>query len=212
VVESLKRGEPVKAESFDSVTIYFSDIVGFTSLSAVSTPLQVVGLLNELYTLFDSILENYDAYKVETIGDAYMVASGLPIRNGDHHAAEIASLALHLLSEIRNFHIRHRPGETLKLRIGIHSGPCVAGVVGLKMPRYCLFGDTVNTASRMESSGQALRIHISAATKELLDRLGGYIIEERGMTPIRVSNSFSTAIIVNQLELIFDHFDRAKVK
>jgi guanylate cyclase len=69
-----------------------------------------------LYTLFDSILENYDAYKVETIGDAYMVASGLPIRNGDHHAAEIASLALHLLSEIRNFHIRHRPGETLKLR------------------------------------------------------------------------------------------------
>ncbi|EFX89873.1 hypothetical protein DAPPUDRAFT_39825, partial [Daphnia pulex] len=192
VVESLKRGEPVKAESFDSVTIYFSDIVGFTSLSAVSTPLQVVGLLNELYTLFDSILENYDAYKVETIGDAYMVASGLPIRNGDHHAAEIASLALHLLSEIRNFHIRHRPGETLKLRIGIHSGPCVAGVVGLKMPRYCLFGDTVNTASRMESSGQALRIHISAATKELLDRLGGYIIEERGMTPIRGKGEMMT--------------------
>ncbi|XP_046651148.1 guanylate cyclase 32E-like isoform X2 [Daphnia pulicaria] len=198
VVESLKRGEPVKAESFDSVTIYFSDIVGFTSLSAVSTPLQVVGLLNELYTLFDSILENYDAYKVETIGDAYMVASGLPIRNGDHHAAEIASLALHLLSEIRNFHIRHRPGETLKLRIGIHSGPCVAGVVGLKMPRYCLFGDTVNTASRMESSGQALRIHISAATKELLDRLGGYIIEERGMTPIRGKGEMMTYWLVGE--------------
>ncbi|XP_045026510.1 guanylate cyclase 32E-like [Daphnia magna] len=98
--------------------------------SAVSTPLQVVGLLNELCNLFDSILENYDAYKVETIGDAYMVTSGLPIRNDDHHAAESASLALHL-SEIRNFHIRHQPGKTLKLRIGIHSdsGPCVAGVV-----------------------------------------------------------------------------------
>ncbi|EFX69540.1 hypothetical protein DAPPUDRAFT_62171 [Daphnia pulex] len=198
VVESLKRGEPVKAESFDSVTIYFSDIVGFTSLSAASTPLQVVGLLNELYTLFDSILENYDAYKVETVGDAYMVASGLPIRNRDHHAAEIASLALHLLSEIRNFHIRHRPGETLKLRIGIHSGPCVAGVVGLKMPRYCLFGDTVNTASRMESTGQALRIHISRATKELLDRLGGFITEERGMTSIRGKGEMMTYWLVGE--------------
>ncbi|KAK4009326.1 hypothetical protein OUZ56_018443 [Daphnia magna] len=93
-----------------------------------NTPLQVVGLLNELCTLFDSILENYDAYKVETISDAYMVTSGLPIRNDDHHAAESASLALHL-SEISNFHIRHQPGKTLKLRIGIHSGPCVAGVV-----------------------------------------------------------------------------------
>ncbi|KAK4037518.1 hypothetical protein OUZ56_029551 [Daphnia magna] len=96
--------------------------------SAVSTPLQVVGLINELCTLFDSILENYDGYKVETIGDAYMVTSGLPIRIGDHHAAESASLALHL-SEISNFQIRHQPGKTLKLRIGIHSSPCVAGVV-----------------------------------------------------------------------------------
>ena len=113
----------------------------------------MVDLLNDLYTTFDSIIGNYDVYKVETIGDAYMVVSGLPKKNGIKHAGEIASMSLHLLSAIKRFKIRHRPNDTLKLRIGIHSGTCVAGVVGLKMPRYCLFGDTVNTASRMESNG-----------------------------------------------------------
>ncbi|XP_064478005.1 guanylate cyclase 32E-like isoform X2 [Ornithodoros turicata] len=192
VAEQLKRGEQVEAESFDCVTIYFSDIVGFTALSAVSSPLQVVDLLNDLYTCFDSIIGNYDVYKVETIGDAYMVVSGLPLRNGDRHAGHIASLALHLLSAIRNFEIRHRTGERLKLRIGIHSGPCVAGVVGLKMPRYCLFGDTVNTASRMESTGEALKIHVSEACKNILDKLGGYIVQERGLTPVKGKGEMRT--------------------
>nr|CAD7400716.1 unnamed protein product [Timema poppensis] len=192
VAESLKRGEPVEAESFDSVSIYFSDIVGFTELSAVSTPMQVVELLNDLYTCCDSIISHYDVYKVETIGDAYMVVSGLPVRNGDRHAEEVASMALHLLATINTIHIRHHPTEKLMLRIGVHSGQCVAGVVGLKMPRYCLFGDTVNTASRMESSGEALKIHMSETTKQLLDRLGGYLYDERGLTFIKGKGEMRT--------------------
>ncbi len=126
----------MNAESFDCVTIYFSDIVGFTLLCSESTPLQVVDFLNDLYTLFDSTIENFDVYKVETIGDAYMVVSGLPVRNADRHAGEIASMSVTLLEEVRRFRVRHRPQDTLMLRAGIHSGPVCAGVVGRKMPRY----------------------------------------------------------------------------
>uniref|UniRef100_V5G9K2 guanylate cyclase n=4 Tax=Anoplophora glabripennis TaxID=217634 RepID=V5G9K2_ANOGL len=180
VAQQLISGESVIAETFDSVTIYFSDIVGFTALSAQSTPLQVVDLLNDLYTCFDSIIENFDVYKVETIGDAYMVVSGLPERNGNKHAGEIARMSLALLKAVGKFQIRHRPEDPLQLRIGIHTGPCVAGVVGLKMPRYCLFGDTVNTASRMESNGLPLKIHVSPITKGVLDTFGTFDLECRG--------------------------------
>lgn len=180
VAEQLKRGETVQAEAFDSVTIYFSDIVGFTAMSAESTPLQVVTLLNDLYTCFDAIIDNFDVYKVETIGDAYMVVSGLPVRNGKLHAREIAGMSLALLERVKTFKIRHRPNDQLRLRVGIHTGPVCAGVVGLKMPRYCLFGDTVNTASRMESNGEALKIHLSSATKEVLDEFGYFDLQLRG--------------------------------
>ncbi|XP_076309160.1 guanylate cyclase 32E-like isoform X2 [Tachypleus tridentatus] len=200
VAEQLKRGNKVEAESFDCVTVYFSDIVGFTVMSAESSPLQVVDFLNDLYTCFDSIIENYDVYKVETIGDAYMVVSGLPIRNGDQHAGEIASMALQLLNAIRNFTIRHRPNDTLMLRIGIHSGPVCAGVVGLKMPRYCLFGDTVNTASRMESTGLALKIHCSSETKKILEKIGGYHLEERGIINIKGKGEMITYWLMGEEE------------
>ncbi|XP_042913598.1 atrial natriuretic peptide receptor 1 [Parasteatoda tepidariorum] len=180
VASQLIHGQSVTAEAFDCVTIYFSDIVGFTSLSAQSNPMQVVDLLNDLYTCFDSIIENFDVYKVETIGDAYMVVSGLPVRNGNLHAREIARMSLRLLEAVLCFTIKHRPKEQLKLRIGLHTGSCVAGVVGLKMPRYCLFGDTVNTASRMESNGLPLKIHVSSSTKEILDAFNTFKLELRG--------------------------------
>ncbi|KAH8860994.1 Retinal guanylyl cyclase 2 [Schistosoma japonicum] len=161
------------------------DIVGFTTISALSTPFQVVDLLNDLYTMFDATIDFYDVYKVETIGDAYMVVSGLPVRNGQLHAGEIATMALDLLSQCGTFVIRHMPDVPLRLRIGLHSGSCVAGVVGLTMPRYCLFGDTVNTASRMESTGSAFRIHVSPTTKAILDVLGGYHLQLRGKVELK---------------------------
>ncbi|XP_068173188.1 retinal guanylyl cyclase 2 isoform X2 [Antennarius striatus] len=186
VAEALKTGATVEPEYFDQVTIYFSDIVGFTTISSLSDPIEVVDLLNDLYSLFDAVLSNHDVYKVETIGDAYMVASGLPKRNGNKHAAEIANMSLNILSSVGTFRMRHMPDVPVRIRIGIHSGPCVAGVVGLTMPRYCLFGDTVNTASRMESTGLPYRIHVNLTTVKILHSLNeGYKIEVRGKTELK---------------------------
>lgn len=186
VAEALKTGATVEPEYFDQVTIYFSDIVGFTTISSLSDPIEVVDLLNDLYTLFDAVLCNHDVYKVETIGDAYMVASGLPKRNGNKHAAEIANMSLNILSSVGTFQMRHMPNVPIRIRIGIHSGSCVAGVVGLTMPRYCLFGDTVNTASRMESTGLPYRIHVNMTTVKILRSLNeGYKIDIRGKTELK---------------------------
>ena len=147
----------VPAENFEAVTIFFSDIVGFTYISATSSAMEVVTLLNTLYKLFDSRILKYDVYKVETIGDSYMVikpmisfniltylnyclqlqvASGLPKRNGDKHAQEIAFMSLDLLAGISTFSIPHRLTEKIKMRVGVNTGPCVAGVVGNTMPRF----------------------------------------------------------------------------
>lgn len=160
---------------------------------------QVVTLLNDLYTCFDAIIDNFDVYKVETIGDAYMVVSGLPVRNGKLHAREISRMSLALLDAVRTFKIRHRPSTQLRLRIGIHTGPVCAGVVGLKMPRYCLFGDTVNTASRMESNGEALKIHISSATKEVLDELNCFQLELRGDIEMKGKGKMRTFWLLGEI-------------
>lgn len=215
MAERLLAGARVEPEEFEEVSIYFSDIVGFTALAARSTPVQVVALLNDLYSAFDAAIERYRVYKVETIGDAYMVVGGLPVRAPDH-AQSVATMALHLLHLAGRFRVRHRPAHPLRLRIGLHSGPCCAGVVGLTMPRYCLFGDTVNTAARMESTGgrslpllrsappRALadrvvraagapwRIQVSAATAALLTAAGGYHLRSRGLTHVKGKGAMHT--------------------
>ncbi|XP_026578457.1 retinal guanylyl cyclase 1 [Pseudonaja textilis] len=199
VAEALKTGAPVEPEYFEEVTLYFSDIVGFTTISAMSDPIEVVDLLNDLYTLFDAIIGSHDVYKVETIGDAYMVASGLPKRNGKRHAGEIANMSLDILSAVGTFKMRHMPEVPVRIRIGLHSGPCVAGVVGLTMPRYCLFGDTVNTASRMESTGLPYRIHVNLRTVEILHALKeGYKLDLRGKTELKGKGTEDTYWLIGR--------------
>ncbi|CAI2347078.1 unnamed protein product [Caenorhabditis sp. 36 PRJEB53466] len=185
VAERLKQGQTVEPEGFDQVTVFFSDVVKFTQLAAKCSPFQarfslkstretgvfflkVVNLLNDLYSNFDAIIEEHGVYKVESIGDGYLCVSGLPVRNGNAHIKQIIELSLDFMAYCKSFKIPHLPREQVELRIGVNSGPCVAGVVGLSMPRYCLFGDTVNTASRMESNGKASHIHLSAAAYTLL--------------------------------------------
>ncbi|XP_050514890.1 atrial natriuretic peptide receptor 1 [Diabrotica virgifera virgifera] len=185
VAMQLMMGQFVEPEQFECVTIYFSDIVGFTAFCAISTPMEVVDLLNELYSTFDRIIKSYDVYKVETIGDAYMVVSGLPQRNGNNHAKEIGLMALAILTQVKIFTFKHNPDFQLQVRIGIHSGPVCAGVVGHIMPHYCLFGDTVNTANRMESTGMPLKIHVSKATQEILETFGTFVLERRGEVELK---------------------------
>ena len=168
IVKSLKQGKKVEPETFDSVTILFSDIVSFTSISAAGTPIDVVKMLNLMYTVFDEISSKLDVYKVATIGDAYFVASGVPTRNGGRHVVEICKMAVELLEACKTLEIPHLPGQMLRLRIGIHTGPCLAGVVGVKMPRYLLFGDTIDIASMMESRGQPMKIHVSKQVAAIL--------------------------------------------
>ncbi|KHJ90875.1 adenylate/guanylate cyclase catalytic domain protein [Oesophagostomum dentatum] len=192
VAERLKLGQSVEPEGFDSVTVLFSDVVKFTILASKCSPFQVVTLLNDLYGNFDAIIEEHDVYKVESIGDGYLCVSGLPQRNSHQHIKEIVEMSICFMEYVNNFRIPSLPREKVQLRIGINSGSCVAGVVGLSMPRYCLFGDTVNTASRMESNGKAGRIHLSKSSQVLLERYygGSYDIESRGEVIIKVTTSY----------------------
>ncbi|KHJ87122.1 adenylate/guanylate cyclase catalytic domain protein [Oesophagostomum dentatum] len=159
----------------------------------LTTP-QVVNLLNDLYTVFDAIIDEHDVYKVETIGDGYLCVSGLPHRNGNDHAKEIAEMSFELLRAIKTFRVPHLPTEKINIRVGLHTGAVVTGVVGMTMPRYCLFGDAVNTASRMESNGKPGRVHISTETMKFLTVvIGGYKTEPRGEVIVK-NNKFFIAL------------------
>ncbi|KAK6191013.1 hypothetical protein SNE40_002763 [Patella caerulea] len=172
---------------FDNVTILFSDVVGFTTICSKITPMEVVSMLNAMYTNFDKLSEKHKVYKVETIGDAYMGVSGAPIKT-KFHALYVCDMALDMVESMKDL-TDPSTGQNMKIRVGIHSGTAVAGVVGIKMPRYCLFGDTVNTASRMETNGEAMKIHISEITKNSLTNYP-YTYTERGSIELKVSYHF----------------------
>ncbi|XP_055061332.2 guanylate cyclase soluble subunit alpha-1 [Misgurnus anguillicaudatus] len=165
VAQRLWQGLPVQAKKFDHVTVLFSDIVGFTAICSRCTPMQVVNMLSELYTRFDHYCGELDVYKVETIGDAYCVAGGLH-KESPTHAVQIALMSLKMM-ELSD-EVTTPMGEVIKMRIGIHSGSVLAGVVGVKMPRYCLFGNNVTLANKFESCSLPRMINISPTTYRLL--------------------------------------------
>jgi guanylate cyclase len=180
VAERLKRSEGVIADGFEAVTVLFADIVGFTPLSASLAPDEVVTLLNGLFTAFDRLVDGYGLEKIKTIGDAYMVAAGVPAPRADH-AAAVADLALAMRVELAI--VRREIDSPLDIRIGLDSGPAVAGVIGKRKFIYDLWGDTVNTASRMESHGLAGEIHVSQRTWDLLKDT--HRLRDRGIIEVK---------------------------
>jgi adenylate cyclase len=165
VGKRLKEKEQLIADGFQEASILFADLQNFTEFASTSRPEELVLILNELFSSFDDLLEPHGVEKIKTIGDAYMVASGLP-QESDQHAAQITGYALDMLTAVQDFNKKR--GRDFSVRIGINSGPVVAGVVGKKKYAYDLWGDTVNVAARMEASGAAGAIHITESTRRLI--------------------------------------------
>ncbi|XP_047508407.1 head-specific guanylate cyclase [Pieris napi] len=176
IAKRLWLGEAIEAKSHDDVTMLFSDIVGFTSICATATPMMVIDMLEDLYSVFDIFCEVLDVYKVETIGDAYCVASGLH-RKIDTHAPQIAWMALRMVETCAQ-HFTHE-GNPIKMRIGLHTGTVLAGVVGKTMLKYCLFGHNVTLANKFESGSEPLMINVSPTTYEWLIKFPGFEMEPR---------------------------------
>lgn len=180
IAQRLKLGTRTIAESFDEVSVLFADLVDFTAASGNMTPRQLVKILNEIFSIFDQLAEFYQLEKIKTIGDAYMVAGGLPTAKTNHNES-IAHFALDMLEAIQGF---TRPdGKPFQLRVGINTGPVVAGVIGQRKFAYDLWGDTVNIASRMEATGEGQKIQVTPDLYEILKHK--FIFQERGYVTVK---------------------------
>uniref|UniRef100_A0A8C5EZ86 guanylate cyclase n=1 Tax=Gopherus evgoodei TaxID=1825980 RepID=A0A8C5EZ86_9SAUR len=193
VANQLKEGKRVEAGEFKECTILFSDVVTFTNICTQCEPIQIVLMLNSMYLRFDRLTTVHDVYKVETIGDAYMVVGGVPVPVSTH-AERVANFALGIIiaaKEVKN----PVSGKPIQIRVGIHTGPVLAGVVGEKMPRYCLFGDTVNIASRMESHGVPSKIHLSPTAYYCL-KDKSFEMTERGEIEVKGKGKMHTYFLI----------------
>jgi adenylate cyclase len=189
IVTRLKDGERVIADRFDEASVLFADIAGFTPMSSTMAPDELVRLLNDVFSEFDALTGRFGVEKIKTIGDCYMVAAGVPVPRDDH-ASVIADMALEMQRLVAEHPVR---GRDLRFRIGLNSGPLVAGVIGRQKFIYDLWGDTVNTASRMESHGMAGQIQITAATRGLLD--GRYRVSPRGTVEVKGKGAMETFVL-----------------
>jgi class 3 adenylate cyclase len=193
IAARLKGGAPTIADRFEQVTILFADIENFTSMSANADPADIVNLLNNVYSDFDELASKYGLEKIKTIGDCYMVAAGVPVPRADHIDC-IISFAQDMLAAVR----RHTDlqGAPMNLRIGINTGPVVAGVIGRQKFSYDLWCDTVNVASRMEQGGAPNRIQVTQAVKDRMD--GRYTFEERAPIPIKGKGLMVTYFLMDE--------------
>lgn len=192
IAERLKTDTSAIAEQFDEVTILFADIVGFTPLSIRVKPDELVNILNEIFSAFDELTEKHGLEKIKTIGDAYMAVGGLPLPN-TNHAESVAQMALDMQGVIAHFQTKYQ--EPLQMRIGINTGSVVAGVIGVKKFIYDLWGDAVNVASRMESSGLPGKIQVTENTYERLKHR--YNFEQRGQVEVKGKGSMTTYWLID---------------
>jgi class 3 adenylate cyclase len=201
IAERLRGGETVIADRFDDMAVLFADVVGFTTLSARLSPAEVIDLLNRVFTMCDELAERHGLEKIKTIGDAYMVVGGLPREPGldgvaptPSGPADVAAMGLAMIAELGR--LRDTSGGNVEIRIGMHVGPAVAGVIGLKKFIYDVWGDTVNMASRMESTGVPGRLQVTAETRERL--ADAFELERRGIVDVKGKGPLETWFVVGR--------------